>query len=104
MNNIAKISCVRSPAFRSLLVGEHFDKREVIYRSTVTAHFQPGIEKVVLLVGFIIVSLYLLMVKYVSSFFSDLGYKDDAKLKAAYLRVIIYDLLPKTEGIEIKYM
>ena len=52
--NVAEISCVRAPTFRALLVRKHLYERKIIYRCRVSAHFEPRIEKVVLLVRFVV--------------------------------------------------
>ena len=93
MNDVAQIPRVSTPAFRALLVGKHLDKRKVIYRCRVPAHFQPRVEKVVFLVGFLGVLFDLLMVEYVAALLADLGYYHYTKFKAPGVRVVLQDLL-----------
>ena len=50
MHDFAQIPRVRSPTFGALFVRYHPHERKVIHRSGMAYHFQPTVEKVVLLI------------------------------------------------------
>ena len=92
MNDIAQIPRVRAPAFRSLLVREYLDEREVIYRGGVAAHFEPRIEQVVLLVRLVRAFLDLFEFQIVAALFAYLRNGDYAELKATGFGVVLQNL------------
>lgn len=51
MDNVTEVPCVSTPRFRPLLVRKDLDKRIMVHRRTVAAHFEPTVKQVVFLVG-----------------------------------------------------
>ena len=95
-HNIGKISCVCAPTFRALLIGENFYEREVFNRCRVPAHFEPVVEKVVLLVCFERAFLDFFQFEIVTALFTYFGYKHNPKLETAVVDIVRNDLSPKT--------
>ena len=104
MDDITKIACVRAPGFRPLLVRENLDEREVVYRGGVTAHFQPRIEQVVLLIGLVRTLPDLFEFQIVSALLADLCDGNDAELEASGFGIVLNDFLPEPKDIEIEDM
>lgn len=95
-HNIGKISCVCAPTFRALLIGENFYEGKVLNGCRVPAHFEPVVEKVILLVCFKRAFLDFFQFKIVAALFTHFGYKHNTELKTAVVDIIRNDLSPKT--------
>ena len=95
MDYVAQVSCIGAPAFGPLFVRKNLDKREIVYRCRMSAHFEPRIEQVVLLVGINRAFLDFFKFQIVSALFANLWNRHNAEFKAACLRVILYDLFPE---------
>ena len=104
MDDVAQISCIRAPRFRSLLIREYLDEREVVHRGGVPAHLQPRIEQVVLLIGFIRTLFNLFEFQIIPALLADLRDGDNAEFKASGFGIVLDDLLPKPKDIEIEDM
>lgn len=104
MDYVAQISCIGTPTFGPLFVRKHLDKWEIIYRRRVTAHFEPCIEQVILLVCFFRTLLDFFEFQIISALLSNLRNRHNAEFKAACLRVIFYDLFPEPQHVEIEDM
>ena len=104
VDNVAQISCVRSPRLRSLLVRKDLDKRKIVHGRGMAAHFQPAVEQVVLLIGFICRLLYLLELQVVSALFAYLRYRHHTELETAAIRVVLNHLFAKAQHVEVQDM
>ena len=104
MDNVAQISCIRSPAFGTLLVRKDFDERKVIYRCRMPAHFKPRVEQVIFLIRLVRSFPDLLEFQIVSSLLADLRNRDDAELETSRKRIMLHNFFPEAQNIKIKDM
>ena len=68
------------------------------------AHFQPAVEQVVLLIGFVCRLLYLLEFQVVSALFAYLRYRHHTELEAAVVRVVLHHLFAEAQHVEVQDM
>ena len=102
VENVAEISRICTPAFRSLLVSKNFYEWVIIYGGRVSTHLKPRVEKVVLLVRLIGILFYLSVLKVVASLFTYLGYYYHTELKAACVGVVFNNLLAEPENVKVQ--
>lgn len=102
MQNFAKVARVRTPALRPLFVGEHLDERKVIHGRGMTAHFEPRIEKVVLLVGFPRTLLNLFEFEIVAALLTHFRNRHDAEFETAAVRIVLNHLFAEPQRVEIE--
>ncbi len=102
MQDFAKVARVRTPALRPLFVGEHLDEREVVDGRGMTAHFEPRIEKVVLLVGFPRALLHLFEFEVVAALFAHFRNRYHAEFETAAVRIVLNHLFAEPQRVEVE--
>ena len=102
MQDFAKVARVRTPALRPLFVGEHLDERKVVHGRGMTAHFEPRIEKVVLLVGLPRALLNLFEFEVVAALLTNFRNRHDAEFETAAVRIVFNHLLAEPQCVEIE--
>lgn len=102
MQDFAKVARVRTPALRPLFVGEHLDERKVVHGRGVTAHFEPRIEKVVLLVGLPRALFHLFEFEVVAALLAHFRNRHDAEFKTAAVRIVFNHLLAEPQRVEVE--